>query len=158
MSVISPNSSKSPSSSTGSSSSAKSALTGFAALTSQDFMTMLLAELKNQDPTQPVSNSDLLNQLSQMQSLQSNVELNSTLSGFASNQQISSGASFLGKMVTGTDANKNPVSGIADSVTSQNGTVTIGVGSSSIPIANLTGVALASSTGSTTGTTPTTGG
>jgi flagellar basal-body rod modification protein FlgD len=149
MSTISPNSSTSSSSSTGS--SAKSALTGFAALTSQDFMTMLLAELKNQDPTQPVSNSDLLNQLSQMQSLQSNVELNSTLSGFANNQQISSGASFLGKVVTGTDSNKNPVSGIADSVSSQNGTVTIGVGSSSIPIANLTGVALASSTPATTG-------
>lgn len=103
---------------------------------------MLLAELKNQDPTQPVSNSDLLNQLSQMQSLQSNVELNSTLSSFAGNQQISSGASFLGKVVTGTDSNKKPVSGVADSVSSQNGMVTIGVGSSSIPIGNLTGVSL----------------
>lgn len=151
MSVISPNSPTSSSSSTGSGASGKGALTGFAALTSQDFMKMLLAELKNQDPTQPVSNSDLLQQLSQMQSLQSNVELNSTLSSFASNQQITSGASFLGKLVTGTDANKKPVSGIADSVSSQNGTVTIGVGSSSIPIANLTGVALASSTPATTG-------
>jgi len=140
MSIVSPSSTASTGSTTGS--SAKSALTGFAALTSQDFMTMLLAELKNQDPTQPVSNADLLQQLSQMQSLQSNVELNSTLSSFASNQQMSSGASFLGKVVTGTDSNKNPVTGIADSVISQNGTVTIGVGSSSIPIANLTGVAL----------------
>ena len=87
MSIISPNSSTSSSGATGT--SGKSAATGFAALTSQDFMTMLLAELKNQDPTQPVSNSDLLNQLSQMQSLQSNVELKSTLSSFASNQQIS---------------------------------------------------------------------
>src|SRR5580692_3094727 len=127
MSVISPNSSTSSSSSTGSSTSAKSALTGFAALTSQDFMTMLLAELKNQDPTQPVSNADLLQQLSQMESLQSNVELNSTLTSLSSNQQIASGASFLGKVVTGTDSNKKPVSGLADSVSMQNGTVTIGV-------------------------------
>lgn len=123
---------------------ASNGLTGFAALTSQDFMKMLLAELKNQDPTAPVSNSDLLQQLSQMQSLQSNVELNSTLSTFADNQQISSGASILGKLVEGTDANKNPVSGVADSVFTQNGTVMIGVGSSAINIANLTGVALPS--------------
>lgn len=132
----------SPTSSAGSTTAAKTGPTGFAALTSQDFMKMLLAELKNQDPTQPVSNSDLLQQLSQMQSLQSNVELKSTLSDLASNQQFSSGASFLGKVVTGTDSNKNPVSGVADSVSTKNGTVTIGVGSSSIPIANLTGVAL----------------
>jgi flagellar basal-body rod modification protein FlgD len=151
MSIISPNSATSSSSATGST-SATGQPTGFAALTSQDFMTMLLAELKNQDPTQPVSNADLLQQLSQMQSLQSNVELNSTLSNFASNQQIASGASFLGKVVTGTDSNKNPVTGVADSVSSQNGTVTIGVGSSSIPIGNLTGVALNS------GTPPATGG
>jgi flagellar basal-body rod modification protein FlgD len=149
MSTISPTSANTSSSATGSS---KTALTGFAALTSQDFMTMLLAELKNQDPTQPVSNADLLQQLSQMQSLQSNVELNSTLSNFASNQQIASGASFLGKVVTGTDSNKTPVTGVADSVSSVNGTVTIGVGSSSIPIGNLTGVALNS------GTPPTAGG
>ena len=148
MSTISPSSAASSSSSTA---SGNSPLTGFAALTSQDFMTMLLAELKNQDPTQPVSNSDLLNQLSQMEALQSNVELNSTLSSFASNQQIASGASFLGKMVTGTDANKKPVSGVADSISLQNGTVTIGVGSSSIPIGNLTGVSLGTSTTPTTG-------
>jgi len=126
----------------GSSASGSSAMTGFAALTSQDFMTMLLAELKNQDPTQPVSNADLLSQLSQMQSLQSNVELNSTLSGFANNQQMAAGASFLGKVVTGTDANRQPVSGVADSVTLQNGTLMIGIGSSAVSINNVTGVAL----------------
>jgi flagellar basal-body rod modification protein FlgD len=103
---------------------------------------MLLAELKNQDPTQPVSNADLLSQLSQMQSLQSNVELKSTLSGLATDQQMSAGASFLGKVVTGTDANKQPVSGVANSVTMQNGTLMIGIGSSSISIDNVTGVAL----------------
>ena len=134
-----------PNSSSSTGSSKSSGLTGFAALTSKDFMTMLLAELKNQDPTAPVKNSDLLAQLSQMQSLQSNVELNSTLSSIASSQQIASGASFLGKVVTGTDSNKKAVSGLASSVSVQNGTLTIGVGSSSIPIGNLTGVALASS-------------
>jgi flagellar hook assembly protein FlgD len=89
-----------------------------------------------------VSNADLLSQLSQMQSLQSNVELNSTLSGFSSNQQMAAGASFLGKVVTGTDANKQQVSGVADSVTLQNGTLMIGIGSSSVSINNVTGVAL----------------
>lgn len=130
-------SSNSSTSSTGNS----KGLSGFAALTSEDFMKMLLAELKNQDPTEPVKNADLLAQLSQMQSLQSNVELKSTLTNFANNQQFSAGASLLGKTVSGTDAGNNPVSGIANSVFTQNGTLMIGVGSSAISIANLTGVA-----------------
>src|SRR5262245_23963191 len=117
---------------------------GFAALTSQDFLKMLITELKNQDPTQPVSNAELLQQLSQMQALQSNVELKSTLQDFANNQQVASGASFLGKLVTGTDSNNNPVSGVADSVFLQNGTLMIGVGSSSISVANVTGISLPS--------------
>jgi flagellar basal-body rod modification protein FlgD len=117
--------------------------TGFAALTSQDFLKMLITELKNQDPTQPVSNSELLQQLSQMQALQSNVELNSTLKSFSTDQQITSGASFLGKVVSGTDANQNPVRGVADRVFLQNGTIMIGIGSSSVSVANVTGVSLA---------------
>jgi len=135
----------SPTTSTPSSSSTQStngALTGFAALTSQDFLTMLITELQNQDPTNPVSNSDILQQLSEMQALSSNVELNSTLSNFSTNQQVSSGASFLGKVVSGKDANNNPVSGVADSVFLQNGTLMIGIGSSSISVANVTGVSL----------------
>src|SRR5260370_36784796 len=123
-------------------SSTSSSLNGFAALTSQDFLKMLITELKNQDPTQPVSNAELLQQLSQMQALQSNVELNSTLKSFSNDQQISSGASFLGKVVSGTDSNQNPGSGVADSVFLQNGTLMIGIGSSSLSVANVTGVAL----------------
>lgn len=125
-----------------SSPSTTSNATGFAALTSQDFLKMLITELKNQDPTQPVSNAELLQQLSQMQALQSNVELNSTLKSFSNDQQISSGASFLGKVISGTDANQNPVSGVADRVFLQNGTMMIGIGSSSLSVANVTGVSL----------------
>lgn len=144
MSIV--NASSATSGSSASSSSSNSAnnknLTGFAALTSQDFLKMLITELQNQDPTQPVSNSELLQQLSQMQALQSNVELNSTLTNLSNDQQISSGASFLGKVVSGTDGNNNPVSGVADSVFLQNGTLMIGVGSSAMSIANVTGVSL----------------
>ncbi len=130
--------------SSSSNSTSPSSLSGFAALTSGDFLKMLITELKNQDPTQPVSNSELLQQLSQMQSLQSNVELNKTLTSFSNNQQITAGASFLGKVVSGTDSKNNPVNGVADSVFLQNGTLMIGIGSSAISIGSVTGVSLGS--------------
>ena len=142
MSIV--NTLNSTAASTSSTSNSSTKLSGFAALTSQDFLTMLITELKNQDPTQPVSNTELLQQLSQMQALQSNVELNSTLTNFSNNQQISAGASFLGKVVSGTDSNNNPVSGVADSVFLQNGTLMIGIGSNALSVANVTGVGLSS--------------
>jgi flagellar basal-body rod modification protein FlgD len=144
MSIANVPSSTSSASSNSSSPATSSTPSGFAALTSQDFLKMLITELQNQDPTQPVSNTELLQQLSQMQALQSNVELNSTLTNFSTNQQISSGASFLGKVVSGNDSNQNPVSGVADRVFMQNGTLMIGIGSSSLSVANVTGVSLSS--------------
>jgi flagellar basal-body rod modification protein FlgD len=143
MSIANVPSSTSSASSNSSSPATSSTPSGFAALTSQDFLKMLITELQNQDPTQPVSNTELLQQLSQMQALQSNVELNSTLTNFSTNQQISSGASFLGKVVSGNDSNQNPVNGVADRVFMQNGTLMIGIGSSSLSVANVTGVSLA---------------
>jgi flagellar basal-body rod modification protein FlgD len=142
MSILNIASNLNSTSQSGSSTSNQNGQSGFAALTSQDFLKMLITELKNQDPTQPVSNAELLQQLSQMQALQSNVELKSTLQDFANNQQVASGASFLGKQVSGNDSRNNPVSGVADRVFLQDGTLMIGVGSSSLSVANVTGVSL----------------
>jgi hypothetical protein len=77
-----------------------------------------------------------------MQALQSNVELKDTLTNFATNSQISSGASFLGKTITGTDSQNKPVTGVADRVFQDNGTLMIGIGSASVSVANITGVSL----------------
>ena len=127
-------------SSTTSSTPATSSSNGFGSLTSTDFLKLLITELQNQDPTQPTSNAELLQQLSSMQGLQSNLDLSKTLTALSANQQLSSGASFLGKSITGTDANNNSVTGVADRVLVQNGSTVIGIGNSEIPLANVTGV------------------
>lgn len=116
---------------------------GFNGLTSTDFLKLLITQLQNQDPTQPTSNEELLQQLSSMRSLQSNIELSSTLKGLSTNQQLSSGASFLGKSITGTDANNQAVTGVADRVFVQDGSTVLGIGQNSVPLANVTGLTLA---------------
>lgn len=116
--------------------------TGFNSLNSTDFLKLLITQLQNQDPTQPTTNEELLQQLSAMRSVQSNIELSSTLTALSTNQQLSSGASFLGKSITGTDADNKAVSGIADRVFVQNGATVLGIGDQSIPLANVTGVTL----------------
>ena len=69
----------------------------------------LIAQLQNQDPTEPVDNAEILNQLATMQGLTSNLELSDTLKQVATSleksetdfgQKLSVGASYIGQTVT----------------------------------------------------------
>ena len=114
---------------------------GFNNLTTADFMQMLIAELENQDPTNPMSNEDLMTQLATMSQLQSTQDLDSALMANTNNQQLSIASSFIGANVTGTDSNNKAVNGVATQALLQNGTAYVAVGSSLVPLANITGVA-----------------
>lgn len=116
--------------------------TGFNALTSETFLKLLITQLQNQDPTAPVGNEELLQQLSSMRSLQSNIELSDTLKDLNTNQQITSGASFLGTIVTGTTSDQKSVTGVADRVFVDNGDTILGIGDDNVPVKNVTGVSL----------------
>jgi flagellar basal-body rod modification protein FlgD len=140
MSAINSTSNSSSTSGTSSSTTA----TGFGSLTTADFMQMLIAELQNQDPTQPMSSQDLLGQLATMSQLQSTTDLDTALQSNTSNQQLSIGASFIGKSITGTDATGNAVSGVVTQAFLSSGTAYVGVGTSQVPLANITNVSASS--------------
>jgi flagellar basal-body rod modification protein FlgD len=82
----------------------------------QQFLKIMLKELEQQDPMNPTSSKDLVNQMSQIQSIQSNMDLSSTLKDLALSQKLSSAGNLLGKLVTGKNSNGDDVSGIATSV------------------------------------------
>jgi flagellar basal-body rod modification protein FlgD len=110
-------------------------------------MKMLIAELENQDPTQPMSNQDLLTQLSTMSQLQSTQDLDTALQSNTNNQQLSIATSFIGQNIQGTDSNSNPVSGIAQQAILQNGAAFVAVGNTLVPLANITAVSPAQLSG-----------
>jgi flagellar basal-body rod modification protein FlgD len=130
---------------TSSTSSSTSSQSGFGSLTTADFMQMLIAELKNQDPTQPMSSEDLLGQLATMSQLQSTTDLDTALQANTSNQQLSIGASFIGKTINGTDDSGNAVQGVVNAAFLQNGTAYVAVGNSQVQLSNVTDVAATSS-------------
>lgn len=120
---------------------------GFNNLTTADFMKMLIAELQNQDPTQPMSNQDLLTQLSTMSQLQSTQDLDNALQTNTNNQQLATASSFIGRAIQGKDSNNNPVTGVVQEAVLQNGTAFVAVGNSLVPVANITAVASGSASG-----------
>ena len=81
------------------------------ALNSQDFLEIMITELTNQDPLEPMSNQDLLNQMSAIQQLDSNQSMTksfehlvSQLQNLMLREQFSASSKLIGSVVTGVSA------------------------------------------------------
>lgn len=107
---------------------------GFNGLTSETFMKLLVTQLQNQDPANPMSNEEMLNQISQMRNLQSSIELSSSLKAVTLGQQLSSSASFIGKSVAGTSTDgKSIINGTVQKVAIRDGAVFLNVVGEGLP-------------------------
>ena len=122
---------------------------GFAALKPQDFVNMLVAELKNQDPTQPMDSSQIITEMSQIDDISTNQQLDTTLQSVLLGQNISSASSLLDMPVSATDASGNAVSGTVGSVSIDNGVATLNIGGKSVPLSNVTEILPYGSTATT---------
>ncbi len=126
------------------------------------FLNLLVAQLKNQDPLEPTSNTEFLGQLASFQSLENQTETNKTLTSLVGVQEsqlalqgLSQAALLVGKSVTWTDpATKQASSGIVDGVTVENGVMMVHSGKNKVPIGSLTGIGVTQPP--PTATTPTT--
>ena len=87
-------------SSTSDSSASNATGGGAQSLNMDSFMTLLTTQLQNQDPTNPMDNSQMVAQLAQFSSLEGINQLNTTVSGFQSTlqaNQVMQAASLVGK-------------------------------------------------------------
>ena len=105
----------------GTSTAAKS---GFSAMNSADFTKLIFTELKQQDPTQPSDTNQLLQQLSQIRSIQSDTDLSDRLTKLVDQNDFSSAAGLIGKGVSGLSNDNQRVAGVVASVSrTSDGTV-----------------------------------
>jgi flagellar basal-body rod modification protein FlgD len=104
-------------------------------LSQSQFFQLLLAQMQNQDPLQPMNSSDFVTQLSQFSQLQSAQTLNTTLASFVTMQGMSQGAALIGKPVTYDPGNGQITKGTVDSVAVDNvGNVTLQIGGKSVAL------------------------
>lgn len=116
------------------------------------FLTLMLQQLQNQDPTEPTSNTEWLAQLAQYSSLEQMTEMNkglndcmSYLSAFyndsAINSEITQTLSLIGKEVTLKDpedeTGKKTITGTVSEASFEDGTGKVKVGEGYYSIANI---------------------
>lgn len=115
--------------------------TGFSGLTADDFMKLLITELQNQDPTEPLKNENLLQQISTMRNLSANIELSDALKAITTNQQLATAATFIGKTVTGITTGDQRVRGVVQSAFLRDGEAFISIGTREVPLKSISDVA-----------------
>ena len=120
-------------------------------LTPTDFIQMLAAELKNQDPSSPTDPSQILQQTSMIANMQSMTNMSTSVES----QQA---AGLIGKTVTGTNLAGQTVTGTVSDVQLDpaSGAPNLLVNGGAIPLSAVTDITATSATGSTGSTTPAT--
>lgn len=71
-----------------------------AGLGKDDFMQLLIAQLKNQDPMKPMEDKEFITQLAQFSSLEATEKLNSQLEELLGSQSLVQAATLIGKQAT----------------------------------------------------------
>jgi flagellar basal-body rod modification protein FlgD len=75
--------------------------TGFSALGADEFVKIIFTELSQQDPLEPNDTSALLEQLSTLQSIQSDVDMMDRLSAIVDQNELAGAAGLIGKIISG---------------------------------------------------------
>ncbi len=68
-----------------------------------NFLQLLVAQLKNQDPTNPADPTAFVSQLASFSAVEQQVNTNSKLDALLTQTELSQGASVIGRTVTSTD-------------------------------------------------------
>jgi flagellar basal-body rod modification protein FlgD len=106
----------------------------------QQFLQLLIAQLKNQDPMDPVSQEDSIAQLAQFSTLEGIEQLNANFSSFMKLQSLSQGANLVGKNVEWLDKDGVRQQGVVESISVKDGDLQVKIGDKQVPIDNITAI------------------
>lgn len=93
----------------------------FQDLTSESFVKVLFTELANQDPLKPNDSAALLEQMSSLRSIESDLKLSQKLDELVSRNEMASASGLLGRAVSGLDEQGGRVRGVVRSVSATDG-------------------------------------
>ncbi len=86
-------------------------------LGTEGFLKLLINELQNQDPLNPMDNAAMVQQIGEIRQISATDSLTSSLSSLSDNQELVTASGLIGRTVTGLATDSTEVEGTVDSVT-----------------------------------------
>lgn len=104
----------------------------------QDFLELLVTQLQNQNPLDPVKNEDFAAQLAQFSSLEQMQNLNKTFEGFMQLSQVQSASSMIGREVQWIDSDSSEkMSGVVEKISISSAGLKLVVDGQEVPVGNI---------------------
>jgi flagellar basal-body rod modification protein FlgD len=129
-------------STTGTTSASKTTLENpSSVLGKDDFLRLLVTQLKYQDPLKPTDQSQFMSQMAQFSTVEGISNLGKTLDTMNQSSAVSQAVGLIGKQVTYLQADGTSSTGLAGSVSLLDGSLTIHVGGDDVALADVLTVA-----------------
>ncbi len=81
------------------------------------FLQLMISELTNQDPLNPMDNTQLVQQIGSIREIAATDKLSSTLSALSAEQSLTTASSLIGKEIMALTTDNENISGVVDRVT-----------------------------------------
>lgn len=117
--------------------------TGQNSLDQDAFLQLLIASLKYQDPSEPMSTGELMQQTTQLSMMQAMTEMQALAKDQFNLQVTSSAIALVGKQVSYVGADGQSATGLAESVRLVGGSPVLSVNGTEVPVSALIGVGAA---------------
>ena len=90
---------------------------GIGGIDVDEFLSLMISELQNQDPLNPTDNSEMIQQMSMIREIGATDQLTETLSTLSSSQELVTASGLIGRNVTGLADDASNVDGVVDRIT-----------------------------------------
>ena len=111
---------------------------GLGSLSPNDFLDLLVAQISNQDPLNPVSSSQFMSQTAELSTLEQIASLNQETAQVLAAQQLDSAIASIGRTVSGTATGGQAFSGKVTGVQVTQSGPLLDVGGNEIPMSDVT--------------------
>ncbi len=110
---------------------------GSAALKREDFLLLLMTQLKHQDPLEPMDNQAMMTQFAQLNSLEELQSINEKMADLADAESLTEASSLIGKSVAVETDDGTQAAGIVESVSRLGSEVLLWIEGVSYPLSAL---------------------
>lgn len=116
-------------------------VSSLSSITADQFLQLIVTQLQNQDPLNPVTPSSFMNGIASLDTVDSISSLNASFASMLQLEQLTSGTSLIGQNVTYTPSSGGAaVTGTVSGLSVQNGQFVLQVGNTQVGLNQITSV------------------